>query len=315
MRKVIPFTKTRNITYLVSLVLILGMWGYTFIVKGGFNFGIDFKPGLITTVKIASTEANQSEVSRLMGRINASVQNIGRDVDHTFTVRLSEDPTDPDFRKNAENRIMETLSTRFGSGSVSILSTEFIGSRMAGNIRWGTIVFTSIALLLIFIYVWIRFHIDFSIAAILALVHDSLFTLGFIGALQLEFDTAIIAAVLTIIGYSINDTIVVYDRIRENQHIVKDKSFADLIDFSISQTLQRTTITSLTTLLAIVAVFVLGMGSVRNFALTLIAGIVVGTYSSIFVASSLVLEWSNLRAALLHKKSLAPAPAKGGKSK
>jgi preprotein translocase subunit SecF len=278
------------------------MWGYTFLVKGGFNFGIDFKPGLISTIKISAKDATQAEINKVLSGMNAGVQNVGKDIDHTFTIRVSESGDSTDFQAVTENRITELLSARFGVGSVTILSTEFIGSRMAGTIRWGTILFTSIALLLIFVYVWIRFHIDFSIAAILALVHDSLFTLGFIGALQLEFDTAIIAAVLTIIGYSINDTIVVYDRIRENQHIVKDKSFGDLIDFSVTQTLSRTMITSATTVLAIVAVFILGQGSVRNFALTLIIGILVGTYSSVFIASSLVLEWNNIKNSKLHGK-------------
>ena len=154
---------------------------------------------------------------------------------------------------------------------------------------------TAFALLLILAYVWFRFKLAFAVSAIIALVHDVAIMLGFIGTFQMEVSTATIAAVLTIIGYSLNDTIVIFDRVRENIGILREESFENIINASITQSLSRTLITSLTTLLAVLAIFIFGTGAIKDFALNLIVGIFVGTYSSMFVASPILLSWINTR--------------------
>ncbi|RKX86317.1 MAG: protein translocase subunit SecF, partial [Spirochaetes bacterium] len=157
-----------------------------------------------------------------------------------------------------------------------------------------SITLTIVALALILLYIWFRFKLGFAVSAITALAHDVLIMLGFIGTFGLEVSTTTIAAVLTIIGYSLNDTIVVFDRIRENKVLLKGDRFDNIVNISITQSLSRTIITSLTTLLAVVALYVFGTGSIEDFALNLIVGIVVGTYSSIFIASPVLLGWTNV---------------------
>jgi preprotein translocase subunit SecF len=145
---------------------------------------------------------------------------------------------------------------------------------------------------LILVYIWIRYKQNYAFSAIAAIFHDVLFLLGFIGVFQLEFSTATIAAVLTIIGYSLNDTIVIFDRIRENTKVLREKTFEDIINISVTQSLSRTIITSVTTLIAVTAIFILATGSIQTFALNLIVGVLVGTYSSVFIASSILLSWN-----------------------
>ena len=152
-------------------------------------------------------------------------------------------------------------------------------------------------------YIWFRFKLGFAISAITALGHDVLIMLGFIGTIGLEVSTTTIAAVLTIIGYSLNDTIVVFDRVRENQSLLKGERFDIVVNTSITQSLSRTLITSLTTLLAVLALYLFGTGSIKDFALNLIVGILVGTYSSIFIASPVLLGWTNVVQKRKAKKS------------
>ena len=164
---------------------------------------------------------------------------------------------------------------------------------------------------LILLYIWVRFKLNYAVSAIVAVFHDVLFLLGFIGAFQLEFSTATIAAVLTIIGYSLNDTIVIFDRIRENTRIVKDTSFRELINISVTQSMSRTLITSFTTLIAVVAILIFASGTIQTFALSLVVGILVGTYSSIFVASPVLLAWHDKVVSKARKTVAAPSSHAG----
>jgi preprotein translocase subunit SecF len=152
-------------------------------------------------------------------------------------------------------------------------------------------VLTGLAMGLILLYIWFRFRLGYALAAIAAIAHDMTFMLGFIGTFQLEVSTATIAALLTVVGYSLNDTIVVFDRIRENETILRESSFENVINTSITQSLSRTVITSVTTLLAVTAIYVFATGTIEAFALKLIVGIIIGTYSSIFIASPILLGW------------------------
>ncbi|MCF6334898.1 MAG: protein translocase subunit SecF, partial [Spirochaetales bacterium] len=242
---------------------------------------------------------------------NPLVQVVGKEALSEFIVRVS----DPDgtMKEQLEGDITTLLEKTFGANTVVIKQSDYVGPRFSNNLASQSVSLTLVALLLILIYIWFRFKLGFAISAITALGHDVLIMLGFIGATGMEVSTTTIAAVLTIIGYSLNDTIVVFDRIRENQVLLKGDRFDNIINTSITQSLSRTIITSLTTLLAVTALYVFGTGSIQDFALNLIVGIIVGTYSSIFIASPVLLSWTNFGARRKAKKkgvSISPQSVK-----
>jgi preprotein translocase subunit SecF len=252
---------------------------------------------------------------------NPQVQVVGTAFYQEYLVRV-EDPSG-DKKDQLERDIRRLLEESFGDGSVVIKSSEYVGPRFSQTLAQQSFSLTLLALVLILIYIWFRFQFGYAISAIVALTHDVLVMLGFIGATQLEVSTTTIAAVLTIIGYSLNDTIVIFDRIRENEGLLQGRDIEDIINISITQSLSRTLITSLTTLLAVTALYTFGTGAIKDFALNLIVGIIVGTYSSVFVASPMLLGWRRSREKRKRiKRGLAPkttkaeieekaAPAKG----
>lgn len=217
------------------------------------------------------------------------VQVVGNEMHQEFLVRL-EDPAG-DRKNELESEIRSLLEESFGAGSVIIKSSEYVGPRFSRSLAQQSISLTLLALVLILLYIWFRFKLGYAVSAIVALSHDVLIMLGFIGTAQIEVSTTTIAAVLTIIGYSLNDTIIIFDRIRENEGLLQGRDIEDIINTSITQSLSRTLITSLTTLLAVLALYVFGTGSIQDFALNLIVGIIVGTYSSVFIASPILLGW------------------------
>ncbi len=295
--KILNVTRYRVPALITSVVLIVIFWAYTFFVAGGFNFGIDFQAGLNITAEIP-TALDEQAVRDVLVDYNPQVQTAG-DEGGRFIIRIADDSEMEDFQQLTSKGITRSLEDVFGN--VKILSEEYIGSSFASSLATQTIWVTLIALGLILLYIWVRFKLNFAVSAITAVFHDVLFLLGFIGAFQLEFSTATIAAVLTIIGYSLNDTIVIFDRIRENSRIVKDKSFKEVINLSVTQSMSRTLITSFTTLLAVVAILVFASGTIQTFALSLVVGIVVGTYSSIFVASPILLLWHEQEVRKTHR--------------
>ncbi len=280
MRAVIHFSKVRGLMILISVAIIAAGWVTTFS-RGGFNLGIDFQAGLSMSVSVADTDV--PAMRDVLGPLGAQVQRLGRDGAGQYSIRIGDDGTVEDFQREASGQILEALRGEFGS--VESLETAYVGPRFSRDLTQQAVFLTIFALALILLYIWFRFRFGYAISAIAALVHDVLFMLGFIGALQLEVTTATIAAVLTIIGYSLNDTIVIFDRVRENETLLRDSSIIAIADTSITQSLSRTLITSLTTLLAVAAIFVFTTGAIQLFALNLIVGVVVGTYSSIFVAA------------------------------
>jgi preprotein translocase subunit SecF len=295
--KVFNVTRFRVPALIASAVLILAFWAYTMFIAGGFNFGIDFQAGLNITVDVPAAP-DEEALREVLSEFSPQVQTAG-DEGGRFIVRIADDSTKENFQQVVSSGVTDSLRDKFGS--VTVVGEEYIGSSFAANLATQTIWVTLVALGLILLYVWIRFKLNYAVSAIAAVFHDVLFLLGFIGAFQLEFSTATIAAVLTIIGYSLNDTIVIFDRIRENSRIVKDKSFKEVINLSISQSLSRTLITSLTTLLAVLAILVLASGTIKTFALSLVVGVIVGTYSSIFVASPILLAWHDKNVEKTHK--------------
>lgn len=223
---------------------------------------------------------------------NPQVQVVGKESLSEFIIRVS-DP-EGSRKEEIEVDIVSFLEKVFGDNTVVIKQSDYVGPRFSSNLASQSVSLTLVALLLILAYIWFRFKLGFAVSAITALGHDVLIMLGFIGSLGLEVSTTTIAAVLTIIGYSLNDTIVVFDRIRENKTLLKGDRFDIIVNTSITQSLSRTIITSLTTLLAVVALYVFGTGAIEDFALNLIVGILVGTYSSIFIASPVLLGWTNV---------------------
>ncbi|PIE03996.1 MAG: protein translocase subunit SecF [Spirochaetales bacterium] len=295
--KVYNVTRYRVLALILSAVLILGFWGYTLFVNGGFNFGIDFKAGLNITADVPAA-GDEEAIRKALAEFSPQVQTAG-EKDGRFIIRIADNDSVDNFQQTTSAKVSGILKKEFGS--MTVVNEEYIGSGFAGSLATQTIWITLIALGLILLYIWVRFKLNYAVSAIAAVFHDVLFLLGFIGAFQLEFSTATIAAVLTIIGYSLNDTIVIFDRIRENSRIVKDKSFKDVVNISISQSLSRTLITSITTLLAVVAILVFAVGSIQTFALSLAVGVIVGTYSSLFIASPILLAWHERESAKVHK--------------
>jgi len=253
----------------------------------GLNFGIDFTGGYI--VEAGFEQAAQlpeiREALAANGFPDAIVQNFGTTTE--VLVRLAPAEGLTGAKVNTE---VDRVLAGVGQGEVSMRRVEFVGPQVGEELREQGGLAVLIALLFIVVYIWLRFEKKFSVGAVAALVHDVIITLGFFAITQINFDLSVLAAILAVIGYSLNDTIVVFDRIRENFKAIRKKLPVEVMNISINQTLSRTIITSLTTLLVLFALFLLGGESIRSFAIALIIGVVVGTYSSIYVASTAVLN-------------------------
>lgn len=217
-----------------------------------------------------------------------SVKEVGESANNGFQIRISDDGTNPEVSKTIQDEIWLALTTKFGDDTVAILKTDFIGAQFSNQLAVQSIFLVLGTLVLIWIYATIRFKWDFALGAILAIIHDALIMLTFVVWTGLEFNATMIAAILTIIGYSINDTVVVLDRIRQNVRILKIKKFKDILDLSQTEILGRTIITTVTTLLAVFSLYFFTTGSMKEFALALIVGMLSGIYSTIFIASAFI---------------------------
>ena len=223
------------------------------------------------------------------------VQVVGNPVHQQFLVRAEDKGKTENFQAAMTQQIKSLLSAKFGADSVVVKQSAYVGPRFSQNLAQQAITLTVLALLLIMVYIWIRFKLSYAVSAMIATIHDPVIMIGFIGVFQLEVNTATIAAVLTIVGYSLNDTIVVLDRIRENRGLMRETDLRTVIDTSVTQVLHRTIVTSFTTFLAVIAILVFTTGSIQEFSLNMVVGIVIGTYSSIFVAAQILLLWENAR--------------------
>ena len=274
----INFMSYRSYAFVLSLILIFGSISL-FIFKG-LNLGIDFRGGILIEarntkelVDVSSLRKNLEE----LGLGDISIQGFGAETD--VLVRVQRQDGDEKAQINAIAKISSTLGD-----SYDISRTEFVGPTVGAELAEKGILAVGCALLAIMIYIWFRFEWQFSIAAILALAHDILSTVGLFAISGFEFNLATVAAILTIAGYSINDTVVVFDRVRENLRRYKSYELIDIINKSLNETLSRTVMTSFTTLLALAAIVIFGGAVLRDFALAMIWGVLIGTYSSIFVA-------------------------------
>jgi preprotein translocase subunit SecF len=294
--KTVAFTKSRFLFIALSIVLILGGLAAT-IGQRGLNLGIDFQAGLSIRVQVdpnAASAGIESVRVALSDIDGATVQTIGTAELQEFTIRVRDSGEIDSFSTVMSSEILGALEAEFGSGTITELENTYVGPRFSETLTRNMILLTSMALILILAYIWIRFRLAYAVASIVALLHDVSFMIVFVGAFQIEVSTATVAAVLTIIGYSLNDTIVIFDRIRENERIMRDTGLELTINTSITQSLSRTLITSLTTLLAASAIFVFATGQVQLFALNLMIGVIIGTYSSIFIASPVLLGLRNV---------------------
>jgi preprotein translocase subunit SecF len=234
-----------------------------------------------------------------------SVQSLGVPQDRHFMIRL-EDSAIETGGVPAE-KIIDALESYFGTGGVVVIRSDYVGSRFSKNLSDQAGILLALTLVLILIYASIRFKPQYAVGAVIAIVHDALMMVAFIVWTRMEFNTTTIAAILTILGYSINDTIVIFDRIREIRRIYPDDVFVDVLDRSLTETLGRTIITTLTTMLAVVSLYIFTTGSMKDFALALLVGMISGVYSTVFIASGFVNLWEihkNKRA----KKQLMSAP-------
>ena len=280
----IDFISKRKIALVLSLILLITSV-YSLATRS-LNFGIDFTGGtkieLFYPQEVSVIEIR--EVLALAGTSEAVVQHFGSEQDVLIRVPLTEQASDD----KVSTRIVDALNaSTLGSGEVR--SVEFVGPTFGKELFEKGILALIYALIGVMIYVAFRFEWKFSLGSVTALIHDVLITIGVFSILQFEFTMPVLAALLAVIGYSLNDTIVVFDRIRENFRKVRETETSEIMNLSINQTLPRTILTSLTTLLVLVALYFFGGEALQGFALTLIIGVLIGTYSSIFVASPTVL--------------------------
>ncbi|MES9877992.1 MAG: protein translocase subunit SecF [Candidatus Sedimenticola sp. PURPLELP] len=281
----IDFMSKRKLAMMISIAVILV--AIASVIVRGLELGIDFTGG--TLVEVGYGEAVElSKVRDALAAGNfpdATVQHFGTSQD--VLVRLA--PQKELSSAQLSTQAFAALSQAAGDGSIDLRRVEFVGPQVGDELTEDGGLAMLYALVGILIYVALRFEYRFALGSIIALVHDVLITIGIFSIFQIEFDLTVLAAVLAVIGYSLNDTIVVYDRIRENFRKMRKGTSTDVINASLNQTLSRTLVTSLTTLLVLLALFIFGGEIIHGFALALIIGVVVGTYSSIYVASTAVL--------------------------
>ncbi len=281
----IDFMAHRKIAVVISLLVIV--IGIGSLVTRGLNFGLDFTGGTLIDLRYEQAPDVADARQRLAdaGFDDAVVQTFGSASD--IVVRLAARAAD-ESSADISTDVMQALQAGT-EGGLEIRRVEYVGPQIGDELKGqgGLALFWALAG--IFVYIMFRFQWRFSVGAVLALVHDILVTVGVLSLLQVDFDLTVVAALLAVIGYSLNDTIVLYDRIRENFRRLRNKIPIDVVNASINQTLSRTIMTSVTTLLVLTALFVFGGEIIHSFALTLIVGVLIGTYSSIYVASTAVL--------------------------
>jgi len=281
---VIDFMGKRNIAMIFSAILLLGAVGS--IVTRGLSMGIDFTGG--TLIEVGYTQdANLTSIRETLtqgGHGDASVQQFGTAKDVLIRLAKSEEQSS----STLSNEVFGMLSKAV-DGQVELRRVEFVGPQVGDELTEDGFLAVLVALMAILIYVALRFEWRFAVGSVVALIHDVTITIGLFSLLQIEFDLPVLAAVLAVIGYSLNDTIVVFDRVRENFRKMRKGTSESIINSSLTQTLSRTLMTSLTTILVLLALFFLGGEIIHGFAFALLVGVFVGTYSSIYVASTAAL--------------------------
>ena len=282
MIKKINFVSKFKNANIISIVLFI--LSVIFIYFKGLNYGIDFKGGTLielrTDKSVEASSIRDSLNTMSLGDIN--VKKFGKDGDYLIKVE-QKNSNNSDLIPKIKKKLSNNLNT-----DVDFRRIENVGPKVSSELLESSVIAITLALAAMLFYIWVRFEWQFSLGSIIALFHDGVITLGIFSVLALEINLSIIAAVLTIVGYSMNDTVVIYDRIRENLFKYTKISISDVSNLSINETLTRTIITSITTLLALFSIYVLGGEILRGFSFAMILGVIIGTYSSIFVASPIL---------------------------
>ncbi len=281
-----------KITFAVSLFAII-ISILSLLLHGGPNLGIDFAGGTLVQIKF-SQETSVERIRdslKTIGLGNSVIQRFGYHDNNEFLIKTEKSSS---ALKGLSSKIEEALNSSYNKGDFEIRRVEVVGPKVGKDLREKGMLAMLYAVLGILIYVTWRFELRYAVGAVIALIHDVIITVGVLSLLDKEFTLPIIAALLAIIGYSLNDTIVVYDRIRENIKGLRKQSLKDIVNSSINQVLSRTVLTSVTTLLVVLALFFLGGAVIHDFAFAMLVGILIGTYSSIFIASPTILVWESI---------------------
>ena len=285
------FIKLKLVSFSFSAVLcIASIFSVIFI---GLNFGIDFKGGILLEVRTTSN-IGIADIRNNISNLNigeVAIQKFG--VDSDYLIRVEKQEGSDNAQQIAVEAIKNTLNASFGE-NIEYRRLEYVGPTVSKDLVSDGVMAIIFAIIAMLAYIWFRFELPFALGAIVALLHDIILTMGVFAVLGLEFNLATVAAILLIIGYSMNDTVVVYDRIRENLRKFKKMNLNELLDKCINQTLSRTINTTVTTILALGALYIFGGQIIADFAFAMLWGIVVGTYSSIFIASP-ILVYVNVR--------------------
>ena len=281
---------------LISLILVL--LSLFFVIFKGLNYGIDFKGGTLIEVRIQNNDIRVSDIRDSLNKLDlgdVNVKNFGEKSD--FLIKIEKKLND---NESLISEIKTSLDQELNE-EVNYRRVESVGPKVSAELLKSGIISIGLALLMMLFYIWFRFEWQFSLGSIIALFHDVIITLGVFSILSIEINLSIVAAVLTIVGYSMNDTVVIYDRIRENLSKFNRLEIDQVSNLSVNETLSRTLITSVTTLLALFSIFILGGEILKGFSFAMILGVIIGTYSSIFVASP-VLRYLKVSSKTLEKK-------------
>ena len=282
--KTIYFNKFYKSFNILSGILIIA--SLVFLVFKGLNFGVDFKGGTLIELRTDKSSANITKIRDSFNQMNlgdVSVKNFGNETD--FVVKFEkQNSNDPQFIEEIKTKLSNSI------GTVDFRRVENVGPKVSAELLRSGVIAVALSLAAMLLYIWIRFEWQFSLGAILALFHDVIITLGVFSVFSLEINLSIVAAVLTIVGYSMNDTVVIFDRVRENLRKYADVKIFELTNISINETLSRTIITSVTTLLALLSIFIFGGEILKGFSLAMILGVIFGTYSSIYIANPVLVS-------------------------
>ena len=282
--KTIYFNKFYKSFIILSGILIIA--SLVFLVFKGLNFGVDFKGGTLIELRTDKSSANITKIRDSFNQMNlgdVSVKNFGNETD--FVVKFEkQNSNDPQFIEEIKTKLSNSI------GTVDFRRVENVGPKVSAELLRSGVIAIALSLAAMLLYIWIRFEWQFSLGAILALFHDVIITLGVFSVFSLEINLSIVAAVLTIVGYSMNDTVVIFDRVRENLRKYADVKIFELTNISINETLSRTIITSVTTLLALLSIFIFGGEILKGFSLAMILGVIFGTYSSIYIANPVLVS-------------------------
>ena len=303
------FLRRRKVAYLITLALTLP--GLLVVLFRGLNYSVEFTGGTLMQVQ-TQTPVDVGAVRSALaerGIPGPEIQTFGSDRELVIRARVAKEGTDANDTQATATAVQQALDATLGAGNYTLLRTEAVGPKVGGELREKALMAILLSFAAVLIYLAYRFEWRFGVAAIIATAHDILASIAFIGLVRLEVSLFVVAGLMTIIGYSLNDTIVIFDRIRENLHLRKREGFVEILNRSINETLPRTVFTGTTALGSLVALAVLGGEVVRPFALLMLFGVIVGTFSSIFIAAPALLEIEQRWPGPAARGHMAPKPS------